>query len=505
VDLFGPTAHRLTASVPLLVLALVATRCGPVILDEGPCNAPCEDAVYTACTCAANDPCSWAGDGVCDLMGCGGLSETVFDDSADCRAAVSADGDDELNDVDAEIFADRLSDLGFSVAVPDFSSNLDRLLAMLEADLEMVYHTGHGLENRVVFQTGSELACGDLMVTARNVIFASCLTLTPCWRSSFGPRAKNILGYSGLSYDNLDGRVASAFVESLSTGRSPIEAWYDANITTPELVDAWAGLVREGELIVEYSVGSGRTPRRGGHGRRNDEAMRISIDATGQVTASAEVFELVDSGFPADPPLVVLSQSVAMAEAIRPTRWSLLRSSSSTHTPMGEQQAQQLAESHLDGFVGGLPIDAEAPTVSQLRAAIDDSGEFQVVGHIVRYGRSIDEIPVRAGAQDHHIVVLVGEGGEIVSSVIHWPEARLVQPSLSGPPVLLPVEALTAAATELAKVDPAGVHIIDVRPVLGADPSASDSEEETLVPAYELLTERGRRLLIDASLGRLLP
>jgi len=59
------------------------------------------------------------------------------------------------------------------------------------------------------------------------------------------------------------------FVAALTKGRSYIEAWFDANVVEPELVDAWAGFVDEGLTYpVEYSVASGRTPRRGGLDRR---------------------------------------------------------------------------------------------------------------------------------------------------------------------------------------------------------------------------------------------
>jgi hypothetical protein len=58
--------------------------------DEADCVGPCDDVatecsdlVYTECTCAFNDPCGWAGDGGCDDT-CAEYVANPFDDSADC-------------------------------------------------------------------------------------------------------------------------------------------------------------------------------------------------------------------------------------------------------------------------------------------------------------------------------------------------------------------------------------------------------------------------------------
>lgn len=56
--------------------------------DAGdPCGGDCfaSGGTYTSCTCGADDPCGWAGDGICDGY-CteAGLAVEAFDDSADC-------------------------------------------------------------------------------------------------------------------------------------------------------------------------------------------------------------------------------------------------------------------------------------------------------------------------------------------------------------------------------------------------------------------------------------
>ncbi len=50
-----------------------------------PCAGECSDIMYTACTCAASDPCNWANDDYCDQDLCAEVvGMDAFDDSADC-------------------------------------------------------------------------------------------------------------------------------------------------------------------------------------------------------------------------------------------------------------------------------------------------------------------------------------------------------------------------------------------------------------------------------------
>ncbi|MFT7578485.1 MAG: hypothetical protein ACI9MR_000143 [Myxococcota bacterium] len=57
------------------------------------CTAECEAGTYTACTCGPANPCGWAVDGECDFGGaesCTQFSPT-FDDGTDCEAACTPD------------------------------------------------------------------------------------------------------------------------------------------------------------------------------------------------------------------------------------------------------------------------------------------------------------------------------------------------------------------------------------------------------------------------------
>jgi hypothetical protein len=53
--------------------------------------AQCENASYTPCTCAAADPCQWAGDDYCDIACAEVNPEDYFDDSGDCNCEGTCD------------------------------------------------------------------------------------------------------------------------------------------------------------------------------------------------------------------------------------------------------------------------------------------------------------------------------------------------------------------------------------------------------------------------------
>jgi Cys-rich repeat protein len=57
------------------------------------CGTECTDLLYTACTCAAADPCGWQGDSYCDDTCAFIFPADHFDDPADCSGAPVCGGD----------------------------------------------------------------------------------------------------------------------------------------------------------------------------------------------------------------------------------------------------------------------------------------------------------------------------------------------------------------------------------------------------------------------------
>jgi hypothetical protein len=64
----------------------VANQCE--LTQDGPCNGQCTANQYSTCTCAADDPCNWSSDGVCDSACEEVLPEVHFDDGPDCAISI---------------------------------------------------------------------------------------------------------------------------------------------------------------------------------------------------------------------------------------------------------------------------------------------------------------------------------------------------------------------------------------------------------------------------------
>jgi hypothetical protein len=57
---------------------------------EDPCDGECASLTYTTCTCRIDDPCDWAEDGYCDgLCFEAQIVEEMFDDTVDCPGECS--------------------------------------------------------------------------------------------------------------------------------------------------------------------------------------------------------------------------------------------------------------------------------------------------------------------------------------------------------------------------------------------------------------------------------
>ncbi len=78
--------------------------------DTDPCDGACAEQFYNACACGIDDPCDWAGDGVCDEA-CVALDyvDEMFDDSADCDPVPDGGAD---TDTDTDTATDTGADSG---------------------------------------------------------------------------------------------------------------------------------------------------------------------------------------------------------------------------------------------------------------------------------------------------------------------------------------------------------------------------------------------------------
>ena len=163
---------------------------------------------------------------------------------------------DGLRNNDMLLFAHGIETLGFRQEALEVDVTRAALAGYLASDVELLYHTGHGEAGAVRCADGA-LRPADLVINARNTVFATCRTLAdPRWRDAMGPGAQTILGYARRSIDVVDTLVAKRLLAELGQGRELLQSWYLANVVQTKLLDRWVAYARDGGEIVRYSVRS---------------------------------------------------------------------------------------------------------------------------------------------------------------------------------------------------------------------------------------------------------
>ena len=464
------------------------------------CDGDCAAMRYTTCTCGSSDPCGWANDGDCDEDACAQVSAGgYFDDSADCGGGTQPTGDDtftvtavrdDLDNQDLEIMVSGLRNLGYAASVRDTNVTTSNMRSYLGQNNTILYHTGHGFNGEVQTADGSITTSG-ITINVENTIFATCLTLVESWASNFGSTAQTVLGYTKVSFDSIDNDVATQFLSAIGSGRSYIEAWYQANNGIYDVSDRWAGYVREGGSIVEYSARSERSPSAGADLLVEDiDVVRLgrqgSLWVSEALLEDDRVFERHDS--------LVSIGAAELSSQFLPGGWELLGPSRLTR-----EQAMHTAQEFVDARFGGLSPDAVLDRVTEVRAAAD--GEpAATIGYSIRWSRSIEGLPVRGNRIADHISVLVGPDG-IAAWSRFWPDLESVPASMDWGAELLSVrDATVLAADEIARSAKGELRLLSARLVYGT--VGPNHRQLTLVPAYELESADGSRVVIDALTGR---
>jgi hypothetical protein len=121
-------ASSLLSLVPIAALAADAGAedagaDGGTDTDTDPCDGACAGPFYNACACGPDDPCDWAGDGICDeaCVELGYVGE-MFDDSADCDPVMDG-GADTDTDTDADTDTDTIADAGSDASTGGLSAS----------------------------------------------------------------------------------------------------------------------------------------------------------------------------------------------------------------------------------------------------------------------------------------------------------------------------------------------------------------------------------------------
>lgn len=462
-------------------------------VQEGTCNGECDTGQYTECTCGADDPCGWAGNGTCDQQACNGVSTgTHFDDSADCSTTtqdtyvVTAVRDD-LDNTDMDLMATGLRNLGMTQTAQNTNVSTSALTGYLSQELTVLYHTGHGESGEVLTSNGS-IHYNQVTINVHHTVFATCLTLARSWAQAFGDTAQTILGYTDVSYDYTDDEVAEDFLDELGRGKGYMEAWYLANDSQWWLSDRWAGYVREGSSIVEYSARRNNYPT--ASTKQLDPTLR-QVGRSGRLWIAESLLSDRRRFEPAQQ--VVADPQAIPAGQLMPGGWSLL-----TAGPITPDQAVNLAETFADSQFGGPDPDAMLADVIPVISRTE-SGEETTVGYMVRYARMLDGLPIRGNRTADHLILLVGPQG-VVAWSRYWP-ALDVAPALTADAgtILSVGEAISLAADRISMSVKGEIQLLDARPVYGTrGPNASSFD---LVPAYELIDHAGGAVVIDARTG----
>lgn len=475
---------------------------GPIFLDTedcagAACDGACRETIADACTCGADDPCHWAGDGFCDDTACEAIVPGAhFDDSADCGGtpgALTVAATSVVNELDRNdmyLMGAGLAGLGYDWVVRDADVTTAELRSYLERDLTTLYHTSHGNDGVVVTADGT-LGVSDVTLGVRNAIFATCLTLVASWAPAFGPATETVLGYSDVSYDYIDDDVVRQMLARLGAGDGYMLAWYEANVAVDGLDDRWIGYVREGADIVEYSARSGVAPT---PSPLPDGAAWVALVPGGRLWAAST---LLADALPYDtaPRLLAEERDAGWrAGAAGGGGWSRLGPGAP-----GPAEAIAAARTFVEDSLGGLPPDAVLAGATPVFAR-REGRPGALAGWTVRWTRVFGGVPLRGNGMADHLAVLVGPSGAVAWSS-WWPERSDAPASVAGAALLLDAAAaLRAAAGEIAARVKGELRLRAARPVLGtAGPGRGPA-----VPAWEYDDGRGTTVVVDALTGRVL-
>lgn len=468
----------------------------------GACDGRCTALQYTSCTCGADDPCGWAGDGTCDLQACiRHVGDAAFDDTVDCQGGPSEVSfgvtavRDDLDNNDLTLMADGLTQLGYQLAVRDLNVTSASLASLLAEDITTFYHTGHGFEEGIATSDGV-LYLNQISLGVRHAIMATCLALSQRWDGCFGSSTESVLGYSKVSFDFIDDEVVRQLLGALGNGSSYPQAWYLANAGIGDVSDRWVAYVSEGGGVVEYSARSGATPQADGGA---NETSFVELGRSGRVLVAARL--LHDNEIFSPPSAhdgLIVSEAATFEGSFLSRAWPRFATAR-----MSRAEAGELAEAFIEERLDGLPVDAALDRISEVRArrAGDDDDEAFTAGFIVRFGRYLEGLPIRGNLVADHITVLVGAEGVMAWSR-YWPALiieGLEAPLLWDDGLLTVGEAVSLAADGIARSVKGELRLVSARVVLGT--RGPSSGQVPLVPAYELEGDDGTRLVVDALTG----
>ena len=165
---------------------------------------------------------------------------------------------------------------------------------------------------------------------------------------------------------------------------------------------------------------------------------------------------------------------------------------------MTRERAEELARAYVARRLQAFPYDANLERISEV-VSRRGSGNGTTVGYTVRFGRSLEGLPVRGNGVADHIAVLVGSDG-VVAWSRSWPEIVVDDASAAQPMFMTIGEATSLAADEISRAAKGELVLLSARVVWGVSGSCDGSCD--LVPAYALEGADGTPVVVDALTGR---
>ena len=402
--------------------------------------------------------------------------ESIYPEWFD-KAIIVTSVDDNLNASDGSRFIQKFKDLGYILHIYNTNTTLYEFQNYLKISIDTLYHTGHGNYGDVILADENANSYNS-RIRVKNTIFATCLTLSDTsWAYSMQDEAKNLMGYTKISWDLVDDKIVDEYAKAVEYGYSPSSAWYMANAVFESVNDRWIVYTREldGE-IVEYSA-------------RNENYEQFVVEnyskvmdkvyvRTGLLKRGLFTFNLSYNPFDR------VINDVNFKLNIRFKGLSSLKTTNMSSSDAVNLAKKQIIKSDL------LNTELWKPRVFQiLKREIQDE-HHTVVGYSVMFVRMYYGLPIKSNDVSDHILVLVTEEESYVVSY-KWSKYLILE-DYDSDKILSFEESVKSWFKESeVHLKDKNLYIKDYYVVLGL-------VDDSLKPSYDVVLMDGSRIIISA-------
>lgn len=168
-------------------------------------------------------------------------------------------GNDNLDDTDVEMLDVGLYCLGETPEIVNTKSTTYELPDYISRDVYFLYFSGHGNVGRIFLEEKPYYLGSYDRITAENVFFSSCMTLSePDYiRNAISDKVKYVMGYSDKSYSPVDNNVVYKMLKFMQQGKSIPISFYLAASTEAYVDNSWVIYRNDNGVLTEFSARSG--------------------------------------------------------------------------------------------------------------------------------------------------------------------------------------------------------------------------------------------------------